>query len=167
MANALLDPVIGTITHARNQTLKLVADLSDDQLVAQPAPKTNHPAWVLGHLLQVEYSFRQLITGEPAPAFIDDAWKAIYGGNSTPVADKTKYKPKAFYIEKLGEVRSQIVDRLKSMTDADFSKEHPDPNRRTRFPTVGHTVVFYGTWHETYHAGQLSTWRRVQGLPPV
>ena len=162
-----LDSDLATLTHTRNQTLKLGADLSDDQLVAQPAPKTNHAAWVLGHLLQVEYAFLSLITGKPLPALIDDAWKATYGGGSTPVADKSKYKPKSFYIEKLGEVRAQIIERLKQMKPEDFQKPHPDPARRERFPTIGHAVMLYGTWHEAYHSGQLSTWRRVQGLPAV
>lgn len=164
---SLVEPFIAIITHSRNQTLKLVADLSDEQMVVQPAPKTNHPAWVLGHLLQVEYSFLNMISGAAVPAWIDDAWRATYGGGSAPVADKSKYKPKAFYIEKLGEVRSQIVERLKAMKPEEFSREHPDPKRRERFPTVGHAIMLYGTWHEAYHSGQLSTWRRVQGLPAV
>jgi uncharacterized damage-inducible protein DinB len=163
----MLDSYLFVITHTRNQTLKLVADLTDDQMVIQPAPKTNHPAWVLGHLLLVDYSFLNLVTGGMAPAWIDEAFRATYGGNSTPVADKSKYKPKAFYIEKMAEVREAIIAGLKKMVPADFQKEHPDPNRRARFPTVGHTIMFYGTWHEAYHSGQLSTWRRVQGLPPV
>jgi uncharacterized damage-inducible protein DinB len=164
---AMLNAYLMVITHARNQTLKLVADLSDEQLVVQPAAKTNHAAWVLGHLLASDYSLRALITGEPPAAFLDDAWKATYGGGSTPVADKSKYKSKAFYIEQLSIVREQIVAGLKKMTPADFDKEHPDPKRRERWPTVGHAIMFYGTWHESYHSGQLSTWRRVQGLPPV
>ena len=163
----MLDSFLMVITHARSQTLKLVADLSDDQCVFQPAPKTNHPAWVLGHLLSSEYSFLNLISGKPVPAFIDDAWKATYGGGSTPVADKSKYQPKAFYIEKLAAARDEIIAALKQMKPADFQKEHPDPVRRQRFPTIGHMVMLYGTWHEAYHSGQLSTWRRVQGLPPV
>jgi len=163
----MLDSYLATIAHARNQTLKLVADLTDDQLVIQPAPKTNHAAWVLGHLVQVENAFLSLITGEPMPAWIDDAWKATYGMNSQPVADKTKYKSKAFYLERLATTREQIIARLKQMKPEDFQKPHPDPARRERFPTIGHAVMLYGTWHEAYHSGQLSTWRRVQGLPPV
>src|ERR1039458_4268975 len=97
---SLLAPFIGTITHTRNQTLKLVSDLNDDQLVFQPAPKTKHPAWVLGHPLPTHHTSLALIGGAPAPAWIDDAYKATYGGSSQPVADKSKYKPKQFYIEK-------------------------------------------------------------------
>src|ERR1043165_9505753 len=164
---SLNDALIMVITHARSQTLKLVADLSDDQLAVQPAPKMNHAAWVLGHLLVVDYSFCQLITGTPVPAWVDDAVKATYGNKSEPVADRSKYKPKPFYLEKMAEVRGQILARLKTMTQAEFDAPHPAPPRRERFPTVGHMVMFYGTWHETYHSGQLSAWRRVQGLPPI
>ncbi len=163
----MLDSYLATIAHTRNMTLKLVADLTDDQLVQQPAPKVNHPAWVLGHLLQVENAFLSLVTSHPMPDWINDEWKATYGQKSEPVADKSKYKPKSFYVERLAAVREQIIAGLKAMTPADFQKPHPDPARRDRFPTIGHAVMLYGTWHEAYHAGQLSTWRRVLGLPPV
>ena len=163
----MLESYLATIGHTRAMTLKLVGDLTDEQMVVQPAPKVNHPAWVLGHLLQVDYAFLQLISGEPAPAFIDDAWRATYGAKSEPSPDKSKYKPKAFYVEKLVEVREKIEAKLKGMTPEDFHQPHPDPARRERFPTVGHAVMLYGTWHEAYHSGQLSTWRRVQGLPAV
>ena len=63
----MLEAFIATITHTRNATLKLVADLTDDQLTNQPAPKMNHPAWVLGHLLLVESNFLTLLGGT-APA---------------------------------------------------------------------------------------------------
>ena len=163
----MIDAFISTLIHSRFMTLKLVADLTDDQFTFQPAPKTNHPAWVLGHLLQVDYSFLNMIApGTPAP-LIDDKWKATYGGGSTPVADKTLYKSKAFYLEELNKVREQILAKLKTMTAADLAKPNPNEQRRERFPTVGHMVMLYGTWHEAYHAGQLSTWRRVQGLPAV
>jgi len=162
---AMLESFLATLGHTRNQTLKLVADLTEDQMVVQPAPKMNHPAWVLGHLIQVDCSFLSLITGQPMPAWIDDAWKANYGGGSAPVADKTKYKSKQFYLETLSNLREQIVARLRQMKPEDFLKAHPDPARRERFPTVGHAVMLYGTWHEAYHSGQLSAWRRVQGLP--
>ena len=163
----MLESYLATIAHTRNMTLKLVADLTDAQLTLQPAPNVNHPAWVLGHLLQVDYALAQLLTGEAPPAFIDDAWRATYGPKRAPVADPSLYKPKAFYIEKLAAVREKIVTRLGQMSPEDFHVPHPDPARRDRFPTVGHAVMLYGTWHEAYHSGQLSTWRRVLGLPPV
>jgi uncharacterized damage-inducible protein DinB len=163
----MLESYLMVLSHARNQTLKLVADLTDEQLVVQPAPKMNHAAWVLGHLLLVDHSFLATITGQPVPDWIDEGFRAIYGGKSEPVADTRTYQPKRFYVEKLAAVRERIVARLKQMKPADFQQPHPDPARRERMPTVGHAVMFYGTWHEAYHSGQLSAWRRVQGLPPV
>ena len=164
---SVLEPLTAVIQHTRNQTLKLVADLSDDQLPHQPAPKTNHPAWVLGHLLLVDHAFLQTITGTPLPAWLDEPWRATYGGKSEPSPDASKYKPKAFYIERLAAVREGIYAGLKKLTPEDLAKPHPDPARRERIPTIGHALTFYGIWHEAYHGGQLSAWRRVQGLPPV
>ncbi|MGC8625847.1 MAG: DinB family protein [Phycisphaerae bacterium] len=161
----MIDAFIATITLTRNATLKLVADLTDDQMTLQPAPKTNHPAWVLGHLLLSEGTCLALLGGT-AP-ILDANWKEIYGSGSTPVADKSKYKPQKFYLDHLADVREQIITRLKTIKPEDLAKPHPDPTRRQRFPTIGHTIFMYGTWHEGYHAGQLSAWRRVLGLPAV
>lgn len=161
----MIEPLIATLNLTRGSTLKLVADLTDEQLVLQPAPKTNHPAWVLGHLQLVDGSFLALLGGQ-APE-LEANWKEIYGGGSTPVADRTKYKPKKFYLDHLAQVRGEIISRLKTIKPEELAKPHPDPARRERFPTVGHTVFMYGTWHEAYHAGQLSTWRRVLGLTAV
>ena len=133
----------------------------------QPAAKMNHPAWVLGHQLLVDYSFLTLIGGGKAPEWVNDAFRATYGGGSEPVADKSKYQSKQYYVDRLVAVREQIVARLSQMKDSDFAVPHPDPARRERFPTIGHMVMLYGTWHEAYHSGQLSAWRRVQGLPAV
>jgi uncharacterized damage-inducible protein DinB len=163
----MLDSYLATINHSHSMLLKLVADLSDDQIVQQPAPKVNHPAWVLGHQIIVDSAFVKLITNKEPATFIDDEWKATYGQKSEPVADKSKYKPKAFYLEQLAILREQIMTGLHNMKPEDFQKPHPDPARRDRFPTIGHAVMLYGTWHEAYHAGQLSTWRRVLGLPAV
>ncbi len=161
----MLDALIQTLATTRGATLKLVADLSDDQIALQPAAGMNHPAWVLGHLLMVDGSFLTLVGGA-APA-LDANWNAIYGNGSKPVADKSIYKSKQWYIDQMAGVRAQIIERLKVLTPADMAKPHPDPARRERFPTIGHMVFLYGTWHEAYHAGQLSAWRRVLGLPSV
>jgi uncharacterized damage-inducible protein DinB len=161
----MMDAIIATIELTRQSLLKLVADLSDAQLTLQPAPKTNHPAWVLGHQLFVDYNFLKLIGG-PETA-VTDEFKKLYGGNSTPLADAALYQNKQWYLERMHEVRQQIYARLKTLTPEQYNAPHPDPNRRQRTPTVLHAILLYGTWHEAYHAGQLSAWRRVQGLPPV
>ncbi len=96
------------------------------------------PRWVLGHIWWSDYSFLQLITGTPVPAWVDEGVKAVYGNKSEPSSDKTRYKPKQFYIEKLIAVREQIYTRLKAMTAADFDAPHPDPaSGGNASPTVG------------------------------
>ena len=92
---SLSDAVVGTVVWTRNGTLKLVADLSDEQLALQPAPKTNHAAWVLGHLITTDYALLGILTGQAVPAWIDEAFKAKYGNKSEPVAEKENYQNKA------------------------------------------------------------------------
>ena len=158
---------VATMKLTRHMTLKLVADLSDDQMVFQPAPNMNHPAWVFGQLILVDYAFLTLVTGQPAPDWINDEYRAVYGGKSQPVSDKSKYKGKQWYLDELSKVRALMLARMETITPEELNAPHPDPARRERFPTVAHALFMYGTWHEAYHAGQLSAWRRVQGLPAV
>jgi uncharacterized damage-inducible protein DinB len=163
----LADAFISNIAFTRARTLKLVADLNDDQIVQQPAPKTNHPAWVLGHMLVVDAGFYKTISGTPAPDYVDETFNAIYGNKSEPTSEKARYKPKQWYLDRMADLHNKIIARLKAMTPEEWDGPHPDETKRTRFPTLGHQIAFYGIWHETYHGGQLSTWRRVLGLPPV
>src|SRR3954471_23591619 len=121
---SLSDAVIGTVVFTRGRTLGLVADLSDEQLVAQPAgpggAKTNHGAWVRGHLITTDYALLGILTGQAVPAWIDEPYKAKYGNKSVPVAGRENYQKKEWYVERLKASFDQIIAKLKTMKDADF-----------------------------------------------
>jgi hypothetical protein len=38
---------------------------------------------------------------------------------------------------------------------------------KTLFPTVGAMLAFYMDGHVLMHMGQVSAWRRMQGMPPA
>ena len=162
----MIHALLSTLNHTRERTIKLVADLRDEQLYLQPAQHMNHAAWTLGHLLPVDHSLLNLLTGEPIPDWME-AWKAVYGMNSTPSNDPGQYQPKTILLERLARVRQPLMARLGQMKPKDFERPNTNQKWRERFPTIGDMLVYYGIWHETYHSGQLSAWRRVLGLPPV
>lgn len=47
--------------------------------------------------------------------------------------------------------------------------EGPTPNEDFRqiMPTLGNALVFILWAHEAVHVGQLTSWRKAMGLPPV
>lgn len=146
-------------------TKKLVADLSDAQMIAQPvAGQTmNHATWVLGHLCMASNGAGVMLGLPPA---VPEAWGALFGMKSTPLADGSRYPGKAELLSTLESLHERASIRVLKATLDELGQ--PSPERaRARFPSVGDFVAFLMTSHESTHLGQLSAWRRAMGLPGV
>ncbi|MCX5659032.1 MAG: DinB family protein [Planctomycetota bacterium] len=146
-------------------TQKLVADISDAQMTAQPvAGQTmNHPAWVLGHLCMASNGAGVLLGLPPALA---EAWKDLFEMKTTPLADASRYPSKAEMLASLEALHERASIRVLKTSPDELGQ--PSPERaRARFPSIGDFVAFLMTSHETTHLGQLSAWRRAMGLPGV
>jgi uncharacterized damage-inducible protein DinB len=161
----MIDLLAWALQQSRQQTLQLVADLDDDLLTHQPATGMNHPAWVLGHLLALDALLLSWLVPEQGNP-IEPEWMETYGPSSAPVALRDQYLAKQVYLDRLTESGQRLQTALQGKTGADLAREHPNPASRSVFPTLGH-VLQYALWHEGDHGGQLSAWRRVQGLPTV
>lgn len=66
-------------------------------------------------------------------------------------------------LEQTGLHRASAIDL---MSIGELSATLPDTFLSRSQPTLEHHVQGL-VFHEGYHAGQLSSWRRSQGLPPV
>ena len=144
---------------------RLVADIPDARATAQPSPQSpmNHAAWVLGHLAQVA-DFYGTQLGLPATA--PKEWGAMFGGSSKP-SDGQGYPSKAALLKALEDGHARVAAAVRAKETALWQTPPADEKRRQRFPTMGHFLVHVLINHEAIHLGQLSAWRRVQGLPSV
>lgn len=156
------DTLIRTLDRGRLQIRLLVADIPDEQLAVQPAPGMNHPAWVLGHLAILDVVTYDALWGQVAQ--IDPAARETYGSNSKPTAERGRYLSKAQLVRNFDDGRLELLNRLSQTDPTVLERPNPNPERRGAWPTIGH-LLQYTIWHDGYHGGQLSTWRRVQGLP--
>lgn len=145
---------------------KLVADLTEEQMVLQPVPgKTmNHAAWVLGHLAYAANSANARLKGLPNPA--SPAVIELLGNKSVPQSDRSKYASKAELLKSLEDAHAALAVTLRAATDEQLSAPSPEPMNK-RFPKVGDFVVFIMTAHQVLHLGQFSALRRAAGLPSV
>ena len=146
-------------------TQKLVADVPDDQLCAQPVPGRvmNHAAFLLGHLAWVSDSVAAMLSGSTA-ALSD--WKEVYGMGAKPVVDRSCYRSKTELLAALEDAHRRLADAYANASPEVLGQ--PAPERlRGRFPTVGHVAVTMMTIHGGLHNGQMSAWRRALGWPPV
>ncbi len=145
---------------------KLVADVAEDQMCAQPVAGRvmNHPAFLLGHLALVAGNFGTSLV--VLPPVCPESWKELFNhgreaagrpfalsveGGAAPGAGGRPRPPGRWG----GEGRAAVLAQ-------------PAPEKiRERFATIGALLAGLMTSHEASHNGQLSAWRRAMGLPPV
>jgi DinB superfamily len=149
---------------ARAHTLALVEDIDADLLVAPVPPGERQPSWILGHLLLADTYLLTLLGVQPLaedfPQLLDR-----YGPASVRNA-AAGFGPKPVLVDRLRAVNAARVARVLALTAEELAHPLPDPVLAEAQATIGHhlqSLVF----HEGYHAGQLSAWRKRLGLSPV
>jgi hypothetical protein len=143
---------------------RMVEDVPSEQMCRQPGGVVNHAAWQLGHVAFVRTGMVQLLGGA---GDLPPEWAGLFAPGTTPSAAAEKYPPKDVLLERLARAQQRVREAVKSASPADLEKPNPIPSIRGLFPTVGHLVAGMLTTHDGMHLGQLSVWRRVQGLPRV
>ena len=145
----------------------LIADLSDDQMALQPGaengPGMNHPAWVFAHLNLYLPCLESLIKGET----FDDPKDHEFGMQSSPQADRSIYPSKEQLLNDFVSGHEAVAAALRSGGDAVLDQAMTLERWQTPMPTVGQALPYLMLVHENTHFGQVSAWRRVQGLPAV
>jgi DinB superfamily len=146
---------------------KLVADLSDEQMVVQPnpgaGPGMNHPAWVLSHLNAYHPVIVSVVKGE----LFDDPLNHRFGMKSKPEDDRSVYASKDELISAFVDGHEKVAAALGAATDAVFDQPIALERWVQFMATAGIALPYLMLVHENTHFGQLSAWRRVQGLPSV
>ena len=151
------------LDRAREHTLALVADVPPEAMQLQAALGERHPAWLLGHLLLADTYLLSLITVEP----LADEFPLLlerYGPRSAPT--DTRYDSKQQLIDRLSRLNTVRVARVQAMADRDLACPMADALLAQAQPTIGHHLQGL-VFHEGYHAGQLSSWRKTHGFTAV
>lgn len=151
----------------RDYGQKLVSDLNSQQMVVQPVPDlvvpTNHPAWVFSHLNLYLGVIMSLIEDVDFP----DPREQPFGMLSKPENDSSIYPSKEELVDTFISGHDRVIEILSQADDQLLER----PMRLLRWqpimPTLGIALPYLMLNHENSHLGQISTWRRVQGLPSV
>jgi DinB family protein len=139
---------------------RLVGDLSDDQMCAQPHGVVNHPAWSLGHLaVAADAAGAALGLGSELPA----GWAETFKTGGTPSPDKSRFPKKDEILGVLAAQHARVAHALSTLDPAVLAAPGHE-KRRAHFPTVGDFAIFLMTAHEMDHLGQIAAWRRAMGL---
>jgi|TARA_B110000495_G_C23034296_1_gene617089 hypothetical protein len=167
MATPLIDGFLFAWTKNQDYAPRLVADLTEEQMIAQPAADpdapSNHPAWVLSHLNVYIPVISSIIKGDP----FDDPKPHRFGMLSQPVSDPSTYQTKEELVAEFNQGHLAIAELIGNEDDRVFEKPVTLPRWQAVMPTAAIALPYLMFNHENGHLGQVSAWRRIQGLPSV
>ncbi len=154
----------------------MLTDVKPETFARQPRlasglVKTNHPAFVFGHLATYPAGWLQA-AGLPVPAEcnVPANWKDLFGAGAEcrDDAEGTIYPPMAEIVAAFNRTHEAALAAFPALTDAQLAGPNPREGRlREMFPTLGGLLMFYVTTHAMLHIGQVSAWRRCFGLGSV
>lgn len=129
----------------------------------------NHPAWAIGHLALYPARILGFLGLDCTPAAMPEAWQAVLAAGTETLddAEGTIYPAKAEIVEGYTKAYGVVLEALPTVDDAVFANDLPEGRYREVFGTVGTAVTFMMGSHVMFHLGQVSTWRRCEGLGSV
>ncbi len=134
-----------------------LADMTQAQAEARPDGFGNSALWVAAHLVKARHGLLKRLGAErpnPLPAELVAA-RGITDVTAWPALDEVR----AAWTD----VSHALRDRMAALTPAEL-----DAAVDVRFPVFEQTtfaLIVFMVMHDTYHVGQLSTLRKLAGLP--
>lgn len=165
MSGALVDAILRTWARQRDYAQRLVADLSDADMVSQPVAGVvmNHAAWTFGHIGIYPPVLAAILEGR---AF-EDPIGHRFGRDSRPSSRLADYPSKAELMGAFFEGHDLLARVLERADPAVLSKPVPLARWKERYPLIADAVVHLMIDHESTHLGQVSAWRRAGGRGAV
>ena len=154
---------------------RLTTDIPDSLfgrlvVVDGKAIQSNHPAFILGHLSLYPAKAMKLLGLPLGTTLPSDRLESIFSKETSCVDDITGdiYPSKqeiVLFFESSYEV---ALNAIRNAPDDRLLSENPTEGPiKKNCPTLGSMLAFYMDGHVMMHLGQLSAWRRFQGLPPA
>ncbi len=131
---------------------------------------SNHPAFILGHLSLYPIRIVEQLGHDPAEAAFPQSYEGLFSPSAKcqDDPDGTLYPSMEELKEHFFKNYRAALEKLQSADDEIFLKENPSEGRlKELFPSIGSMHAFYVGGHVMVHLGQLSAWRRMQGMEPA
>ena len=162
-----LDIAARHMLSAREYTMTMLQDLTEEDWFWTPAPQVSHIAWQVGHLAFAQYGlmlFRQRGRQTEDAGLMSGKFRKTFAKGTTPSGQKTDYPNREAILETLQRVHEQSFMELTQFSDEALDEEIDRP--WAAFNTRYGALLFAGD-HEMLHAGQIGLLRRLMGKDPV
>ena len=130
----------------------------------------NHPAFALGHLCLYPQKAMGLLGKEVAGCVAPSSYEELFSKNATCQDDSTGglYPAADEIIAVFKSTHEAAFNEIRACSDELLLSPNPvDSPMKEKLPSLGAMLNFYLTSHVMIHLGQVSTWRRVEKLPPA
>jgi hypothetical protein len=141
-----------------------MASIDDASLADQPSPGVNHAAWIIGHLAIANDYISKILRNDGVcpPEYAD-----LFNPGSKVLADRAAYPSKDELVKMFDMSFNRAVFVVGESSEEQFATPQLGPFYKDELPLVGDLVAHLMTTHAASHLGQLSSWRRMRGLPGV
>ena len=128
--------------------------------------KSNHPAFILGHLTLYPIRVVGQLGADVSSVTPTESFQKVFSHEATCVddPDRSTYPALDEIVSVFNSGYSTAIELLESTADEAFFVDNPIERLRERFPTMGSAHGFYVGGHMMMHLGQLSAWRRAMGM---
>ena len=126
---------------------------------------SNHPAFIYGHLAL--YASRVVQMSGRKATLAPDNFDGLFSNKATCVddADGSVYPSMDVITEVFFTGYQSALDAVTAASDEALAHPNPAGGKLTeRFPTIGSMCNFLSCGHIMMHMGQMSAWRRMQGM---
>ncbi len=177
--NHHMPPIGSTIADAASMgpryAKRLLVNIPPERFARLSAPggvtiQSNHPAFIFGHLSLYPAKVLELLGHDPSDVRPPPGFDQLFSHAATCVDDPdgTIYPDQTAILQQFDEGYARAIEALRGATDEQLCSPNPvDTPMRQVCPTLGGLLAFYLTGHVMTHLGQLSAWRRMEGLPPA
>ena len=155
------------VVSARQYTMTLLQDLTEDEWFWNPDSMITHVAWQVGHLAFAQYGlmlFRQRGRSTDDKQLMSGRFRKTFAKGTTPSTDRSQYPPRDEILATLDRIHLQSMRELATCSDAELDEPIDQP--WSTWPTRYGALLFAGD-HEMLHAGQIGMLRRLMGKDPV
>lgn len=131
---------------------------------------SNHPSFTVGHLTLYPVKVLDLLGLDRSQAEPPANYQSLFSKDTVCIddVDGKRYPPKKELLEVFRRTYDSALSALRNSDDEALLAPSPvDSPLRSICPTLGSMLAFYVTGHVMSHLGQVSAWRRMEGLPPA
>lgn len=148
---------------ARSLLLAMVEATPDEKLYQVPAEGGNHAAWVIGHVAVTDDGIRTLLGG--GERVLSDQWHALFDRGVACKPGAEGYPSREELLDGLARARTAVVAWFSGLSESELN----EPLTGGIAQLAKDRIMMMGSLasHEAFHAGQISTARRVFGMPPL